>query len=58
VGRLDAIVVRDTQDGPTRRLLDRCGSDVVIVRPDRIVFGWGVEGNAALADFSPRFSIA
>lgn len=27
-------------------------------RPDRIVFGWGVEGNAALADFTPRFSIA
>lgn len=58
VGRLDAVVVRAAADGPTRRQLNRCDSDVVIVRPDRVVFGWGAEGLQALEDFARRYSFA
>lgn len=55
VTRLDAVVVRADVDGAARRQLGRCAADVVIVRPDRIVFGWGDDGLVALADFVRRF---
>ena len=59
VSRLDAVVVRvdDAIDDASRRQLKRCDSDVVIVRPDRIVFGWGSEGLAALDEFVRRFFV-
>jgi 3-(3-hydroxy-phenyl)propionate hydroxylase len=55
VRRLDAVVVRAGAEGAARRQLKRCDSDVVVVRPDRIVFGWGVEGLNALEAFGRRY---
>jgi 3-(3-hydroxy-phenyl)propionate hydroxylase len=57
VSRLDAVVVRvdDVTNDASRRQLKRCDSDVVIVRPDRIVFGWGDKGMAALDAFVRRY---
>jgi 3-(3-hydroxy-phenyl)propionate hydroxylase len=67
VSRLDAVVVRvddavddaidDLTNDASRRQLKRCDSDVVIVRPDRIVFGWGSEGLAALDEFVRRYFV-
>lgn len=53
--RLDAVVVRAGIDGAARRQLRRCDSDLVIVRPDRIVFGWGGDGLNALDAFVRRY---
>jgi hypothetical protein len=57
VSRLDAVVVRvdDVTNDASRRQLKRCDSEVVIVRPDRIVFGWGDKGMAALDAFVRRY---
>lgn len=54
VADLAAVVVRAAEDGAARRQLRRCSSDLVIVRPDRIVFGWGAEGVDALRTFIRR----
>ncbi|MFZ9442609.1 MAG: bifunctional 3-(3-hydroxy-phenyl)propionate/3-hydroxycinnamic acid hydroxylase [Ilumatobacteraceae bacterium] len=58
VSRVDAVVVRASADGAARRQLNRCSSNVVIVRPDRIVFGWGSDGLEALEAFVREYAIA
>ena len=55
VRRVGAVVVRADGDGAARRQLLRCDTNVVIVRPDRIVFGWGDSGLAALTQFANRY---
>ncbi|MFM9037486.1 MAG: bifunctional 3-(3-hydroxy-phenyl)propionate/3-hydroxycinnamic acid hydroxylase [Actinomycetota bacterium] len=55
VRRVGAVVVRADGDGAARRQLMRCDTNVVIVRPDRIVFGWGDSGLAALTEFANRY---
>lgn len=55
---IDAVVVEPgAHDDAATRLLDNTGHDLVVVRPDRIVFGAGDEALAALARAVERFGL-
>ena len=55
---LGAIVVEPgAVDDAASRLLDNAGHDLVVVRPDRTVFGAGVEALTALGDATRRYRL-
>lgn len=55
VSRLDAVVIEALPGSVIQRVLDNADSDVVVVRPDRIVFGIGRDALAALASVSEAY---
>lgn len=58
VTRLGAVVIEAASGAVSRRVLDNADSDVVIVRPDRIVFGAGRRALDALTEVARQYSLS